>query len=77
LHRRFEVVPGAEAQVDWGDEGDLLAHVGILTVYSFQLVLSHFPDPFCCFTTSMDLATFWDCHRWGCAHFGGMAGSIV
>jgi transposase len=29
LHRRFEVVPGAQAQVDWGDEGDLLAHVGI------------------------------------------------
>ena len=24
LHRRFEVVPGAQAQVDWGDEGDLL-----------------------------------------------------
>ncbi len=29
LHRRFEVVPGAQAQVDWGDEGDLLAHAGI------------------------------------------------
>ena len=23
LHRRFEVVPGAQAQVDWGEEGDL------------------------------------------------------
>src|SRR5215217_1420887 len=55
LHRRFEVVPGAQAQVDWGDEGDLLAHVGILTVYSFHLVLSHSRDPFCCCTTSMDL----------------------
>ncbi|WP_455751079.1 hypothetical protein [Streptomyces albogriseolus] len=21
LHRRFEVIPGAQAQVDWGDEG--------------------------------------------------------
>ncbi|WP_431197097.1 hypothetical protein [Streptomyces sp. TSRI0445] len=29
LHRRFEVVPGAQAQVDWGDEGQILAHVGI------------------------------------------------
>ena len=29
LHRRFEVTPGAQAQVDWGDEGALLAHVGI------------------------------------------------
>src|SRR5215211_7321938 len=55
LHRRFEVVPGAQAQVDWGDEGDLLAHVGILTVYSFHLVLSHSRDPFCCCTTSIYL----------------------
>jgi transposase len=77
LHRRFEVAPGAQAQVDWGEEGDLLAHVGIPTVYSFHMVLSHSRDPFCCFTTSMDLATFWDCHRRAFAHFGGVAGSIV
>lgn len=29
LHRRFEVVPGAQAQVDWGDEGLLLAAGGV------------------------------------------------
>ena len=77
LHRRFEVVPGAQAQVDWGDEGDLLGHVGIGAVYSFHMTLSHSRDPFTCFTTSMDLATFWDCHRRGFAHFGGVPGSIV
>lgn len=77
LHRRFEVVPGAQAQVDWGDEGDVLAHVGIGNVYSFHMVLSHSRDPFTCFTTSMDLATFWDCHRKAFAHFGGVPGSIV
>src|SRR5215210_2203133 len=77
LHRRFEVVAGAQAQVDWGDEGDLLAHVGISTVYSFHMVLSHSRDPFTCFTTSMDLATFWDCHRRAFAHFGGVPGTIV
>jgi transposase len=77
LHRRFEVVPGAQAQVDWGDEGDLLAHIGIPSVYSFHMVLSHSRDPFCCFTTCMDLATFWDCHRRGFAHFGGVPGAIV
>jgi transposase len=38
---------------------------------------SHSRDPFCCFTTSMDLATFWDCHRRAFAHFGGVPGSIV
>lgn len=77
LHRRFEVVPGAQAQVDWGDEGDLLGHVGIGSVYSFHMVLSYSRDPFCCFTTSMDLATFWDCHRRAFAHFGGVPGAIV
>ena len=77
LHRRFEVVPGAQAQVDWGDEGDLLAHVGIPNVYSFHMVLSYSRDPFCCFTTSMDLATFLDCHRRAFAHFGGVPVTIV
>ena len=77
LHRRFEVVPGAQAQVDWGEEGDLLAHVGIANVYSFHMTLSHSRDPFTCFTTSMDLATFWDCHRRAFAHFGGVPGAVV
>ena len=77
LHRRFEVVPGAQAQVDWGEEGDLLAHVAIPSVYSFHMTLSHSRDPFTCFTTSMDLATFWDCHRRAFAHFGGVPGTIV
>jgi transposase len=77
LHRRFEVVPGAQAQVDWGDEGDLLAHVGFGNVYSFHMTLSHSRDPFSRFTTSMDLATFWDCHRRAFAHFGGVPGSIA
>ncbi|MDX2974569.1 IS21 family transposase [Kribbella solani] len=77
LHRRFEVVPGAQAQVDWGDEGDVLGHVGIGNVYSFHMTLSYSRDPFTCFTTSMDLATFWDCHRRAFAHFGGVPGSIV
>ncbi|MGH3497572.1 MAG: IS21 family transposase [Nocardioidaceae bacterium] len=77
LHRRFEVVPGAQAQVDWGEEGDLLAHVGVQNVYSFHMTLSYSRDPFTCFTTSMDLATFWDCHRRAFAHFGGVPGTIV
>lgn len=71
LHRRFEVVPGAQAQVDWGDEGGILAHAGIPKVYSFHMVLSYSRDPFCCFTASMDLATFFACHRRAFDHFGG------
>ncbi|MEU0438146.1 IS21 family transposase [Streptomyces sp. NPDC006290] len=77
MHRRFEVIPGAQAQVDWGDEGKVLAHMGIPKVYSFHMVLSYSRDPFCCFTTSLDLQTFFDCHRRAFAHFGGAPMTIV
>lgn len=77
LHRRFEVTPGSQAQVDWGEEGEILAHVGIAKVYSFHMVLSWSRDPFICYTTSADLVTFFDCHRRGFAHFGGVPATIV
>ena len=77
LHRRFEVIAGAQAQVDWGDEGAILAHVGIGKVYSFHFTLSYSRDPFCCYVTRQDMATFWDCHRRAFAHFGGVPASIV
>jgi transposase len=48
LHRRFEVVPGAQAQVDWGEEGLLVDGLG--PVFSFHMTLSHSRDPFACFT---------------------------
>lgn len=75
LHRRFATLPGAQAQVDWGHEGDLLGDG--TKVYSFHMVLSFSRDPFCCYVTSMDAATFWDCHRRAFEHFGGVPGSIV
>jgi transposase len=37
FHRRFEVLPGAQAQVDWGDEGELLGATGSLRVSSFHM----------------------------------------
>ncbi|WP_150135860.1 IS21 family transposase [Streptomyces hyaluromycini] len=77
IHRRFEVIPGAQAQVDWGDEGKILAHMGIPKIYSFHMTLSYSRDPFCCFTPSQDLQTFFDCHRRAFAHFGGVPMTIV
>ena len=75
FHRRFETTPGAQAQVDWGEEGDLFG-TGV-KVYSFHMVLSYSRDPFCCYTTSMDMAAFWGSHARAFAHFGGVPGSIV
>jgi transposase len=68
FHRRFEVLPGAQAQVDWGDEGELQTAGGPLRVSSFHMTLAYSRDPFCCFTAAQDLGTFWDCHRRAFAH---------
>jgi transposase len=77
FHRRFEVLPGAQAQVDWGDEGEIQTQAGPLSVSSFHMTLSYSRDPFCCFTAAQDLGTFWDCHRRAFAHFGGVPQVIV
>jgi transposase len=77
FHRRFEVLPGAQAQVDWGDEGEIATATGPLSVSSFHMTLSYSRDPFCCFAASQDLGSFWDCHRRAFAHFGGVPATIV
>lgn len=77
MHRRFETIAGAQAQVDWGDEGTLQTAHGDVPVYTFHMVLSYSRDPFCCYVTSQDLATFWDCHRRAFDHFGGVPVTIL
>jgi len=77
MHRRFEVAPGSQAQVDWGEEEPLQTAAGPLKVYSFHMVLSHSRDPFCRYTTATDLATFWACHAEAFAHFGGVPATIL
>jgi transposase len=77
FHRRFEVLAGAQAQVDWGDEGEIQTPTGPLSVSSFHMTLSYSRDPFCCYTAAQNLATFWDCHRRAFAHFGGVPAQIV
>lgn len=41
------------------------------------MTLSYSRDPFCCFTTSQDLQTFFDCHRRAFVHCGGVPMTIV
>src|SRR5439155_1647562 len=75
LHRRFEVVAGAQAQVDWGEESGVL--IGTPKACSFHMVLSYSRDPFCCYTARTDLATFFGCHIRAFEYFGGVPGSVV
>jgi len=77
LHRRFEVLPGAQAQVDWGDEGMIETLAGPEHIYSFHMTLSYSRDPFSCFVTRPDLLTFWAAHQRAFAHFGGVPAAIL
>src|SRR3712207_8405083 len=52
----------------------LFRSLGVRYVYSFHMTLSYSRDPFCCFTTSLDLGTFFGCHLRAFAHFGGVPG---
>ena len=73
LHRRFEVLPGSQAQVDWGDEGV----AGDSRAYSFHMTLSNSRDPFTCFAPSQDMANFWECHVRAFHHFGGVPAELL
>lgn len=78
FHRRFEVLPGAQAQVDWGHEHAIVTDEGHeIAVYSFHMTLSYPRDPFCRFTTSQDLGTFWACHGAAFEHFGGVPAAVL
>ncbi len=50
---------------------------GAVHVWSFHMTLILSRDPFCCFVTSQDLVTFWDCHRRAFDHFGGVPATVV
>lgn len=41
------------------------------------MMLAYSRDPFCCYVTSQDLATFWDCHPRAFDHFGGVPATIL
>lgn len=75
---RFETAPGHQAQVDWSHEEPILTPEGLaLPLYCFHMVLSHSRDAFCSMVGSMDLATFWGCHRAAFSHFGGVPKEIL
>lgn len=48
-----------------------------LPLYCFHMVLGHSRDAFCSMVSSMDLVTFWGCHRAAFSHFGGVPKEIL
>lgn len=76
--QRFETAPGQQAQVDWSHEEPIISPEGLASpLYGFHMVLAHSRDTFCCFVGSMDLVSFWACHRAAFTHFGGIPKEIL
>jgi hypothetical protein len=64
--------------VDWSYEEPILTPEGLaLPLYCFHMVLSHSRDAFCSLVGSMDLVTFWACHRAAFSHFGGIPRELL
>lgn len=75
---RFETAPGHQAQVDWSHEAPIRTPEGLeLPLYGFHMILGHSRDAFLGLVGSMDLVTFWACHRAAFAHFGGIPHEIL
>lgn len=75
---RFETAPGHQAQVDWSHESPIRTRAGLeLPLYGFHMTLGHSRDSFVGLVGSMDLVTFWACHRAAFAHFGGVPRELL
>lgn len=75
---RFETAPGHQAQVDWSHESPIRTSSGLeLPLYGFHMTLGHSRDSFVGLVGSMDLVTFWACHRAAFAHFGGVPRELL
>jgi transposase len=76
--RRFETAPGHQAQVDWSYEEPIVTDTGLeLPLYAFHMVLGHSRESFVGLTGSLDLVTFWACHRAAFRHFGGVPRELL
>lgn len=78
IEERFETAPGHQAQVDWSHESPIRTPSGLeLPLYGFHMTLGHSRDSFLGLVGSMDLVTFWACHRAAFAHFGGVPRELL
>ena len=76
--RRFETDPGRQAQVDWGDLGDVIAADGTKqSISAFALALGHSRAMFSDVATDQKLPTLLRMHERAFAELGGVPHEIL
>lgn len=75
--RRFETLPGFQAQVDWGDVGTVEGDDQKRPLSGFVLTLSHSRALFCDLATDQTLVTFLRMHEAAFEQLGGVPQEIL
>ena len=76
--RRFETPPGRQAQVDWGDLGEIVHEDGTRQkLYAFVMTLGHSRAMFCDIATDQKLPNFVRMHEAAFEALGGIPEEIL
>jgi hypothetical protein len=75
--RRFETPPGHQAQVDWGDVGDIVIEGQKEHLSAFVLTLGHSRAQFAGIATDQTLSTLLGMHERAFSELGGIPGEIL
>jgi transposase len=75
--RRFETLPGQQAQVDWMHAGTVLQNGRRVKRYAFIMKLGYSRRSYVEFTTSMEQSVLFSCMIHAFEHFGGIPQEIL
>lgn len=76
--RRFETLPGQQAQVDWGEKFGWIEIDDVRkTLFCFSMVLGFSRRQYIEFTISRNLPTFLLCHVHAFEYFGGVTAEVL
>jgi transposase len=75
--RRFETLPGQQAQVDWMHIGTVIEKGRSVKRYAFVMKLGYSRRSYIEFTTSMEQSILFACMIHGFNHFGGIPAEIL
>lgn len=76
-YKPVEVLPGEQAQADWGHFGSIVEHGRRVKLYAFILTLSWSRAMYVEFITSLDAVTFAGCLHRAFAYLGGVPTSVL